>query len=61
VGELSSAGWSPKAGSCVGLGYVHGDAAQRAHAGTPLQIDLWGEPVAATAWDVWPPKAPGGN
>jgi len=61
VGELSSVGWSPKAGSCVGLGYVRGDAAQRAHAGTPLQIDLWGEPVAATAWDVWPPKAPGGN
>ena len=61
VGELSSAGWSPKAGSCVGLGYVRGDAAQRAHAGTPLQIDLWGEPVAATVWDVWPPKAPGGN
>ena len=57
VGELSSVGWSPKAGACVGLGYVRGDAAQRVHAGTPVQIDLWGEPVAATAWDVWPPKA----
>ena len=32
VGELSSAGWSPKAGACVGLGYVRGDAAQREHA-----------------------------
>ncbi|HEU5294577.1 MAG TPA: FAD-dependent oxidoreductase [Burkholderiaceae bacterium] len=51
VGELSSAGWSPGAGSCVGLGYVRGAAAQRAHAGTPVTIDLWGEGVAATAWD----------
>jgi 4-methylaminobutanoate oxidase (formaldehyde-forming) len=57
VGELSSVGWSPRAGSCVGLGYVRGDAAQRVHSGTPVQIDLWGEPAAATAWDVWPPKA----
>ena len=57
VGELSSVGWSPKANACVALGYVRGDAAQRAHAGTPVQIDLWGKPVAATAWDVWPPRA----
>ncbi len=57
VGELTSVGWSPKAGACVGLGYVRGDAAQRTHAGTAVQIDLWGEPVAATAWDQWPPKA----
>ena len=57
VGELSSAGYSPKAGACVGLGYVRGAAAQRAHHGTKVQIDLWGEPVAATAWDVWPPTA----
>ena len=56
VGELSSVGWSPRAGACVGLGYLRGDAAQRVHAGTPLQIDLWGEPVEATAWDVWPPR-----
>jgi glycine cleavage system aminomethyltransferase T len=51
VGELSSAGWSPVAGACVGLGYVRGDAAQRVHAGTRLTIDLWGDPVGATAWD----------
>jgi 4-methylaminobutanoate oxidase (formaldehyde-forming) len=57
VGELSSVGWSPKAGSCVGLGYVRGDAAQRVHSGTPVQIDLWGEPVGAKAWDVWPPRS----
>jgi glycine cleavage system aminomethyltransferase T/glycine/D-amino acid oxidase-like deaminating enzyme len=56
VGELASVGWSPKAGACVGLGYLRGDAAQRAHAGTPLHVDLWGDPVAATAWDVWPPR-----
>ena len=57
VGELSSAGWSPKANACVGLGYVRGAAAQCVHAGTPLHVDLWGEAIAATAWDVWPPKA----
>ena len=57
VGELSSVGWSPKAGSCVGLGYVRGDAAQRVHTGTPVHIDLWGEPVSATAWDLWPPRS----
>jgi len=51
VGELSSVGWSLAAGACAGLGYVRGDAAQRAHAGTPVTIDLWGETVAATAWD----------
>jgi 4-methylaminobutanoate oxidase (formaldehyde-forming) len=56
VGELSSVGWSPKANACIGLGYVRGDAAQRAHRGTPLQVDLWGMPIGATAWDTWPPK-----
>ncbi len=56
VGELSSVGWSLRAGACVGLGYVRGDAAQAVHAGTPIQADLWGEPVAATAWDAWPPR-----
>ena len=53
--NCSSVGWSPKAGACIGLGYVRGDAALHAHAGTPVAIDLWGEPVAATAWDRWPP------
>jgi 4-methylaminobutanoate oxidase (formaldehyde-forming) len=51
VGELSSAGYSLAAGRCVGLGYVRGDAAQRGHAGTPCEIEVWGEPAAATAWD----------
>jgi glycine cleavage system aminomethyltransferase T/glycine/D-amino acid oxidase-like deaminating enzyme len=55
VGELSSAGWSPKAGACVGLGYARGDAALRVHNGTPVLVDLWGEPVTASAWDRWPP------
>lgn len=56
VGELSSAGWSPKAGACVALGYLRGAAAQQAHAGTPLMVDLWGRQVLAQAWDQWPPK-----
>ena len=56
VGELSSTGWSPRAGACMALGYVRGAAAQAVHAGTAVQIDLWGEPVTATAWDSWPPR-----
>jgi heterotetrameric sarcosine oxidase gamma subunit len=54
VGELSSVGFSPRAGACVGLGYVRGAAAQQAHAGTPVQVDLWGEAVPARAFDHWP-------
>jgi heterotetrameric sarcosine oxidase gamma subunit len=57
AGELASVGWSPKANACVGFAYVRGEAARRVHAGTPVQIELWGEPVAATAWDRWPPTA----
>jgi len=55
VGELSSAGWSPKAGACMGLGYLRGAAANQAHAGTPVLVDLWGQAVPAHAWDQWPP------
>ncbi len=57
VGELSSVGWSPKANACVALAYVRGEAAQRLRAGTAVEIDLWGAPVAAKAWDHWPPKS----
>ncbi len=56
VGELSSAGWNPKAGACVGLGYVRGEAALRPHEGTAVAVDLWGEPVAARVWDALDPK-----
>ena len=56
VGELSSVGWSQKANACVGLGYLRGGAARVAHAGTALEVDLWGETVSATAWDTWPPR-----
>lgn len=56
AGELSSGGWSPKADACVALAYVPGSAAQRTHAGTAVEIDLWGDPVAASAWDSWPPR-----
>ena len=56
VGELTSVGWSPKANACVGLGWARGAAALRVLAGTPIQVELWGEHVAAKAWDTWPPK-----
>ena len=57
VGELTSVGWSPRAGACVGLGYVRSATAQRTFIGVPMQIELWGERIAATAWDHWPPPA----
>ena len=57
VGEISSAGWSAAADRCVALGYVRGDAATRAHAGSAITVDLWGERVAASAWDAWNPAA----
>jgi 4-methylaminobutanoate oxidase (formaldehyde-forming) len=57
VGELSSAGWGWAAGRCVALGYVRGDAAALAHAGTPVTVDLWGEAVGARAWDRWSAQA----
>jgi 4-methylaminobutanoate oxidase (formaldehyde-forming) len=47
VGELSSAGWSPKAGACVALGYVRGEAAQRQHRDTAASVEIWGVPVPA--------------
>jgi 4-methylaminobutanoate oxidase (formaldehyde-forming) len=53
VGELSSVGWSIKAGACVALGYVRGEAAQLVHNGTAAAVDLWGEPVSVAAWDRW--------
>jgi 4-methylaminobutanoate oxidase (formaldehyde-forming) len=52
VGELSSAGWSPRAGACVGLAYVRGAAANLAHPGTPAQVDLWGERVPVHLHDL---------
>jgi 4-methylaminobutanoate oxidase (formaldehyde-forming) len=54
VGEISSVGWSPLAGACVALGYVRGASANQAHAGTPAQIELWGERVAVKLHDKWP-------
>jgi glycine cleavage system aminomethyltransferase T len=56
VGEIASAGWSAQAGRCVALGYLRGAAAQAVHAGTRITVDLWGESVAAAAWDRWAPS-----
>ena len=54
LGELSSAGWSPKAGACVGLGYARGEAALREHHGTSMQVESWGVPVAVKAYERLP-------
>ena len=55
VGELSSVGFSAQAGVCVGLGYARGLAALQVHQGTSVEVDLWGQPVAARAYDRWAP------
>ena len=52
VGELASVGWSWKAGTCIGLAYLRGAAALEVHAGTSLEVELWGERIPAAAWDV---------
>jgi 4-methylaminobutanoate oxidase (formaldehyde-forming) len=54
VGEISSAGWSPRAGACVALGYVRGTAAHAAHLGTSAHIDVWGERASVKLYDKWP-------
>ncbi|MCA0240696.1 MAG: FAD-dependent oxidoreductase [Proteobacteria bacterium] len=53
VGELSSAGWGWRAGRCIGLAYARGEAALRVHQGTPVAVDLWGQPLPARAYDRW--------
>ena len=57
VGDISSAGWSPRAGACVALGYVRGAPAQQDHAGTAAQIELWGERLGVRLYDHWSPSA----
>ena len=57
LGEISSVGWSPRAGACVALGYVREAAANQVHVGTPAQIDLWGEAVGVRLFDRWPPSS----
>ena len=56
VGEISSAGWSPLAGSCVALGYVRGAAANQTHQGSPAHVELWGESIPVKLYDQWPVK-----
>ena len=58
VGDITSVGWSPLAGACVALGYVRGNAALQPHVATPAHIELWGERVAVTLHDRWPPVLP---
>jgi heterotetrameric sarcosine oxidase gamma subunit len=55
AGELASVGWSPKANACVGYAWLRDERAQQVYAGTPAQVELWGEPVGAMLWDTWLP------
>jgi 4-methylaminobutanoate oxidase (formaldehyde-forming) len=52
VGEITSAGWGLQAGRSLAMGYVRGAAALETHQGTSMQIELWGEVLAARAWDA---------
>ncbi|MCL4696887.1 MAG: FAD-dependent oxidoreductase, partial [Burkholderiaceae bacterium] len=54
VGELSSVGWSLRAGTCMGLGYLRGEAAERLWNGEAAEVGLWGEAVPARVYDRWP-------
>ena len=54
AGETASAGWSPRAGACLALGYVRGAAAQVAHAGTAAAVELWGVRHDVKLYDQWP-------
>ena len=54
VGEISSVGWSPRAGCCVALGYLRGLCANQNHAGTPANVELWGEAIPVRLHDRWP-------
>jgi glycine cleavage system aminomethyltransferase T/glycine/D-amino acid oxidase-like deaminating enzyme len=58
VGELSSAGFSLAAGRCLAMGYVRGEQATRLHDGTPMGIALWGQMLAARAFERWPSPWP---
>ncbi len=53
VGEISSAGWSPRAGACVALGYLRGEAAEPAHDATAATVDVWGEPCGVKLFASW--------
>ena len=54
VGEISSAGWSPRAGACVALGYVRGPAALAIHRASLAEVELWGQKFPAKLYDQWP-------
>jgi len=56
VGEISSVGWSPRVGTCVGLGYLRGDGANVLHDGALAGVELWGDAVPVKLYDRWPNK-----
>lgn len=47
IGEITSAGWSYQKGKSIALGYIRGDFANTSMQGKKVEIDLWGERVAA--------------
>jgi glycine cleavage system aminomethyltransferase T/glycine/D-amino acid oxidase-like deaminating enzyme len=52
--ELTSAGWSPRAGTCVAMAYVRDGAAIARHVGTPATVIRWGMAHTAKLYETWP-------
>ena len=52
IGEISSAGWSYLKGKSIAMAYVRGDCVTEQMNGKNIEIDIWGERVAALVFDL---------
>ena len=52
IGEISSAGWSYLKGKSIAMAYVRGDCVTEPMNGKNIEIDIWGERVAALVFDL---------
>jgi 4-methylaminobutanoate oxidase (formaldehyde-forming) len=52
AGEITSTGWSYRAGRCVGMAYVRGAACRQRLQASAIQIELWGEVLGARAFEL---------
>jgi glycine cleavage system aminomethyltransferase T len=52
IGEISSAGWSYLKGKSIAMAYVRGDCVTEPMEGKNIEVDVWGERVAALVFDL---------